>query len=408
LDQLPFAFVALGALFILSHTIDALGRRTMLPRVTLLLLCGVLAGPSALDLIPQQVIADWFVVVTDVALAMIGFLLGGHMSAKTLRRHGRAILSLSVVEVVVVGAFVLGGLFLLGVPIAVCLILAGASTATDPAAVVDVVKEGNAEGPFTETLLGVVTVDDAWGLIAFSLLLSIAEGLDGSGESHAWLHGLWEVGGAILVGGLIGLPAAYLTGRVAAGEPTLTEALGVVSLCCGVALWLDVSFLLATMTTGTVVANLARHHLRPFHAIENVDWPFMILFFVLAGASLEIGVLWESGYVLAAYVVLRCAGRILAAWGWGLATRSHVALRRWMGVALLPQAGVAIGMALVASARLPELRSSILPVVIGSTVVFAVIGPVMTRLALSRVGELHLAASPNSDEQEDTSEGKEA
>jgi Kef-type K+ transport system membrane component KefB len=404
MDHLPLVFIGLGALFLISLATDALGRRTPLPRVTLLLVCGVVAGPSALDLVPPQVVADWFPVVADVALAMVGFLLGGHLSARTLRRHGRTILSLSLVVVVLVGGLVLGGLVLVGVPLAACLILAGAATATDPAAVMDVVEEGGAAGPFTETLLGVVAIDDAWGLIAFSVLLSFAEALGASGESHAVLHGLREVGGALLLGGLIGLPAAYLTGRVAAGEPTLAEALGIVFLCCGVALWLEVSFLLATMTMGAVVANLGRHHSRPFHAIEHIDWPFMVLFFVLAGASLELDVLWQSSFVLVAFLVLRTAGRILAAWGWGLAARSDQGLRRWMGVALLPQAGVAIGMGLVAAERLPELRSTVLPIVIGSTVVFEVLGPVLTRLALSRVGELHLAAAPSGDEEQETSD----
>ena len=112
-----------------------------------------------------------------------------------------------------------------------------------------------------------------------------------------------------------------------------------------------------------------------------------MLFFVLAGASLDIDALWLAGSVLVGYVVLRVLGRLLGAWLGGALCRDDPAQRWWMGLAMLPQAGVALGMALVAMQRLPTLGEIILPVVVGATVIFEVIGPVLTRLALRRVGE---------------------
>jgi len=154
-----------------------------------------------------------------------------------------------------------------------------------------------------------------------------------------------------------------------------------------VALWLDVSFILAAMVMGAVVTNLARHHKRPFHAIEGIEWPFLVLFFVLAGASLELEALWLAGPWLLGYVVLRVLGRLLGAWLGGALCHDDPAERWWMGLAMLPQAGVALGMALVAAQRLPALGEIVLPVIIGATVIFEVIGPVLTRAALHRVGE---------------------
>ena len=139
---------------------------------------------------------------------------------------------------------------------------------------------------------------------------------------------------------------------------------------------------------GSVVANLAKHHRRPFHEIEGIEWPFMIVFFVLAGASLEIDALWLAGAGLAGYVILRFAGRIIGAWLGGALCGDEPAERWWMGLAMLPQAGVALGMALVAAQRLPTLGEIIIPVVVGATVVFELVGPVFTRLALRRVGEM--------------------
>jgi Kef-type K+ transport system membrane component KefB len=163
-----------------------------------------------------------------------------------------------------------------------------------------------------------------------------------------------------------------------------------VLLCGGLAMWLDVSFLLAAMVMGAVVANLARHHKRPFHAIENIEWPFMIVFFILAGASLRLGALSQIGIIGTAYVILRFAGRLAGAWAGGKISRADPLTTRWMGMALMPQAGVAMGMALVATQRFPEFSDIILPIVISSTVLFELIGPLMTRRALVRVGEVHL------------------
>jgi len=142
------------------------------------------------------------------------------------------------------------------------------------------------------------------------------------------------------------------------------------------------------MALGSVVANLARHHARPFHAIEGIEWPFMILFFVLAGASLHAEALYQIGLVGAAYILLRIIGRLFGSWAGGAISHAEPPMRRWMGVALMPQAGVALGMALVVIQRRPDLGEIILPVVITSTVLFEVIGPVLTRSALVHVGDL--------------------
>jgi len=190
------------------------------------------------------------------------------------------------------------------------------------------------------------------------------------------------------VGIVLGIPMAYVTGRIKPGEPSLVEALGVIFLCGGIAIWLKVSFLLASMVLGCVVANLAHHHIRPFHAIEGIEWPFMILFFILAGASLHTETLFQIGLVGSAYILLRIIGRLVGGWTGGAISHADPLMRRWMGTALMPQAGVALGMALIAIERRPDLGEIILPVVIASTVLFEVIGPMLTRTGLVHVGEV--------------------
>ena len=378
------ALITFGALLLLGLLTDMLGRRINLPRVTLMLLFGVLLGPSALHLLSPRT-GHYYPVVADMTLVMIGFLLGGKFTIKSLRQYGRQVLGISLGEVIGTVCVVFFCLFAAGVSAEIALILAAIATATDPAATMDVINETRAKGPCTEILTGVVAVDDAWGLIAFSVLFTLAEIAAGNGHGLSSLYsGIWEIGGAVLLGVGLGIPMAHLTGRIRPGEPTLVEALGIVFLCGGLAQWLQVSFLLAAMVLGIVVVNLATHHTRPFHAIEHIEQPFMILFFVLAGASLRLGTLLDVGILGTAYLVLRVGGRLIGAWLGGYLSGASGKVARWMGFALLPQAGVALGMALVASQRLPELREYIMPVIIGSTVFFELAGPFGTRLALDK------------------------
>jgi Kef-type K+ transport system membrane component KefB len=167
----------------------------------------------------------------------------------------------------------------------------------------------------------------------------------------------------------------------------LMEALGLVLLCGGLAIALEVSYLIACMAMGAVIANLAVHHDYPFHEIENIEWPFMVVFFVLAGAKLELAGLALVSVVAAVYLLTRVVGKIAGAAIGAAISQAGRPVKRWMGTAMLPQAGVPIGMALLAGERFPEYRDVILTVVIGTTVVFELAGPVATRFALSRASK---------------------
>jgi Kef-type K+ transport system membrane component KefB len=317
-----------------------------------------------------------------MALLMVGFLLGGRLTSEELRQRGGQVLRLSLAVVLITFGVVAGGLWLVGAPVSIAIVLAALATATDPAATFDVVHETGAETSFSRTLLDIVAIDDAWGILVFSLALAASELLVGGAARGALVHGAWDLGGALLLGVGLGVPMALLSGRLEPGEPTLYEALGMVFLCGGAALWLEVSFLLAAMVMGAVVVNLARHHTRPFHAIEGIEWPFMILFFVLAGASLDLGVLLQTGGWLVAFIGLRIVGRLGGGWLGGSLPPADPEIRRWLGAALLPQAGVALGMALVAAQRFPEIGEVILPIVVAATAIFELIGPIATRVAL--------------------------
>ena len=196
---------------------------------------------------------------------------------------------------------------------------------------------------------------------------------------------LTEVAGSVLLGLAVGVPAALLTGRLSQGEPLRIEALGLVFITAGLAIWLELSYLIAGMTAGTVIVNLARHHTRAFHEIEHLQWPFMIMFFILAGASLDADALWLIGPAGLAYAVFRIAARMLGGWIGASLSGEPAKDRKWYGPALLPQAGVAIGMALIAAEVFPGFGTEIMAMAVGTTIVFELIGPLVAAVTLSRV-----------------------
>lgn len=383
--ELPLLLITFGGLLLLSLAVDAAGRLTKLPRITLLVLLGLVIGPSGADLLPVDAGA-WRDITAQMALAMIAFLLGGELSVAALRARGRAILAVSVSVTLISLAIIAGGLWLLGTPLALALLLGGVGLATDPAATREVISEAGTDGPLSKTLLGVVAIDDAWGVIAFSILLGLVAA-GGGGPLAGLTSGVQEVAKAVALGTAIGLPGAYVTGRIKAGEPTLAEALGIVLLTAGLALWLDVSLLLACMSAGAVIVNLARHHDRPFHEIEHASWPFVIIFFVMAGAAVDLGGISSVTLLALAFIALRLLGRVLGGWIGGRLGGLSAGNAHLIGLALTPQAGVALGMALVGAELLPEHADALLTVTVATTIVFELGGPILTGWVLRKSGE---------------------
>ena len=384
IDTTSQLLLTLGSILLAGLVLSTVAQRSLLPRATLLLIFGAMIGKDSLDLIPQFFV-NQFDLIAEITLLMVGFLLGGKLTRSSLKGHTGISFSISICAALLPTLAVCLGMIAMGVTIEIAVLLGCFAAATAPAAILDVVQESQIKNRFSELLLLIVVLDDVWALLLFGIGMAIVTSLNGvAGE--AGFAGLvaWELGGAVLLGVAIGLPAAYLTGRIKPGKPMLSEALGIVFLCGGIALWLEVSFLIAAIVMGAVIANLARHHDYPFHAIEGIESLFMIVFFVLAGASLELGALAAIGVIGVVYILCRTLGKYLGAWIGGYLSQSGQDKQLWMGVALLPQAGVAIGMALVASNRFPEYRQIMLPMVIASTVVFEIIGPIFTRLAIQR------------------------
>lgn len=378
--------LALGGILLLGLTTTAIGRHTFLPRVTLLLIFGVIIGKQVFDIIPS-VFSDKFEIIADMALLMVGFLIGGKLTKNSLAQMMDKVLWISISAAVITTVFVSIGLIMIGLSVQLAILLGSIAAATAPAAILDVVIQSKKNSPFSNLLISIVALDDAWALMLFGVGVAVATSMGGSGaENSSILMAIKDIGGAIILGMLIGFPAAYLTGRLKEGEPILSEALGLVFVCGGLAIWLGVSFLIASMVMGAVVANFAKHHEYPFHAIEGIESPFMVIFFVLAGASLNFKGVGDFGLIITIFILCRIAGKLVGARIGSQFSQADPQTKKWIGVAMLPQAGVSIGMALVASNYFPEHRQILLSTVISATIFFEIIGPIFTQLALKKEG----------------------
>lgn len=382
----------LGTLLSLSILADVVARRTAIPRISLLVLIGVGVAIIQQWVLgqPAGVLEGMSEPLIQLALVMVAFLLGGEFTWERLKTLGPVVAVFSLSVVLVSGLVVGMGLWLLGFPLILAVTLGAVSVATDPAAVTETIHEQDAADTDTgRLLLSTVAVDDGWGVIAFGLAMAFL-GWHVSGDGmQSVLAAFWELGGAIALGVIVGVPAAWLTGRLEAGEPTRVEAIALILLLAGGAALLQVSELLAAMVAGALVANLASHHNRSFSEIDYLKWPFLVFFFVLAGASLDLANLTVAVGITLAYVMLRLLGRLLGGWcGSSLVNARKTALPKGLGMALTPQAGVAMGMALLAGERFPEFASTLMAVVVVSTVAFEAVGPWLVRIALPRGSSL--------------------
>lgn len=387
LSHYGLALLMLGALLSVSILADIIAGRTAIPRISLLVMLGV--GVAAVQQWglgqPAGPLSDLSEPLIQLALVMVAFLLGGEFTLERLRTLGPVVAVFSMTVVLVSGLVVGFGLWLLGFPLILAVALAAIAVATDPAAVSETIREQRAgDSRSGRLLLSTVAVDDGWGILVFGLAMAfLGWHVSGDGD-QAILVALWELGGAVALGVIVGVPAAWLTGRLEAGEPTQVEALALILLLAGGAALLNVSELLAAMIAGAIVVNLASHHTRSFNEIDYLKWPFLVFFFVMAGASLDLDNLQAALGITLAYIVLRLLGRYLGGLvGARAVTSRQAGLPVGIGLALTPQAGVAMGMALLAGERFPEYGATLMAVVVGSTVIFEAIGPCLVRRTLA-------------------------
>ena len=382
-----FFLILLGGLFLLSMVVSHIANKFGIPRVTLLIIAGIVIGPSGLNWV-NGLEQTWFPTISSITLLIIGYLLGTKMSKLFIYKHGKSVSIVAISMTLLTFIVVFSGLVLINVPFTLSALLAAISVATDPTATLDVVENNTntKNSGFKDLIRGVVALDDILGLLLFSIVIAVLASVNSNGsEPQPWYNALihfgYETFGSIILGAILGAGLTYLLNHKPHKRPVFIESFGLILLCGGIASFLNMSYLLAAMAMGVIVINFA-HKTRPhLHEVEMVEQPFLILFFVLAGASLKLDDINQAGWLLFGYILFRLLGRLLSG---GILPKNYRAgsNRYLLGLAFTSQAGVAMGMALVAGTQFPEYQNDILTVAISATVFFELIGPILTSVSL--------------------------
>jgi len=394
--------LALGVMIVAGLLGSIVLRRVGLPSVTAYILVGILIGPSVGRLIPAEVIGD-LDSVTSIALGVVAYLIGGSLRLETLKGMGRTVAWVTLLQSV--GAWILVTItFSLAVhhlipgnsfwefSFPMAFIVGAISSATAPAATMAIVRELRARGPLTTTLLAVVALDDAVAVVAYSLAVGVALALAVPGAtitaSSILIEPVRHIGMSVALGAVLAPVVILACQRVHRREVQLAFVFGAVLLCAGIALALGLSLIMANMVLGFIAVNVVRATEEP-SVLGDMETVLYTLFFVLAGLHFDLAVLGTAGVLALIVVLSRCSGKYAGTVIGSMLARAPDTIRRYLGFALLPKAGVTVGLALLAAARFPAFGDIMLNAVLASTIINEVVGPPATHYAIVKSGEAY-------------------
>ncbi len=399
----------LNVLFILSIALfgGTLGARIFqkakIPQVVGYIIVGLLLGRSGLNMIDIDMIQT-LKPLNYFALGLIGFMIGGELKTNILMKYGKQFLTILLCEGLIsftlvtlfigfLGTYLLGNAALAW---SLAVMLGAIASATAPAATTDVLWEYRSKGPLTTTIFGIVALDDALALILFALSSSVAHKILGDKQESLWqmlLHPTYEIGGAILIGLLCGLTLMTAVQHYThQKERVLVLLLGMLMFVLGLSMAINTSMILAAMVLGAVVVNKAPQLSKEmFQLLNNFAPPVYVLFFVLIGAKLHLGAITELllMFVLI-YLIGRTSGKMLGSYLGAKLCKAHPSIQTYLPLCLFSQAGVSIGLSIVAAQNLPDPAGQMIVVIItASTFVVQLIGPYCVKMAISKANETH-------------------
>lgn len=369
--------------------VSRLARLVKLPNVTAFLVAGLVIGPCVGRIITEEQAASMNV-ISEAALGFIAYAIGGEFKLSYLKKIGKAPLTITFFQGMTTALCVDVGLIVLGVSVPEALLLGAIALATAPAATLMVVRQYKANGPVTQMLLPVVAMDDALGLMVFSISSSVAAALLG-GEmtvQSMLVAPLVEIVGSLALGSALGFVLGYCSRFFASRGNKLALSIALVLAGVGLCDMWGLSSLLVCMMIGAVMVNISQQHEVLMEQCDRFTPPLFLLFFVLSGAQLDLTVLPVVGLTGICYLLLRSIGKWCGTMLGALCVHADGNIRKYLGLTLLPQAGVAIGMSQLVSIKFPALASQINTIVLAGVLVFELVGPIVTKLALTKAGEI--------------------
>ena len=392
--------ISIGVFLVIGYALGKLAETVKLPEITGYIIAGLLIGYPAVKL-GHIHFARSLSAVSETALGLIAISIGGEFHRSKLKRLGRNVVIITMVQLVLTFAIVSGGMVLLGMPPPFALMLGAIASATAPAATVAIVKKLRARGTFIDYLYGVVALDDAGCAILFGVVFALSAGFFGDAAAgghpllHGVLHAVREVGGSIGIGLLSGTLIHFATYRLRNRNEMLIISLGLIFATIACAILLHLSPLITNMTAGFILINLSSKNHRIFEQIDPLTPPIFALFFILAGTELQPDVFLDIRVLGMGitYILLRAAGKYFGVFAGGLSCRTAPPIRNYLGFCMFPQAGVAIALVTyikaspVHQAMTAAQQATVVTLI--NIVMFAVfvnelIGPSLSRFAIIR------------------------
>lgn len=388
--------VSVAIIMVVGFLMTRITKLLKLPNVTGYILAGILIGPYCLNLIPGNIISGMGF-ISDIALAFIAFSVGEFFKFSSLKKSGMKIIVLTIFEAIMASIVVFVVMyFILHLNMAFSIVLAALASATAPASTIMTIRQTKAKGEFVDTLLQVVALDDVVSLIAYSVAISIAlasiSGGSGSGFSFdvvvlPILKNLLS----LVIGGVLGYILKLLMQVKHGSDNRLIIVISVLLLFCGISSLLDVSPLLGCMIIGTVYINLTNDE-KLFLQVNYFSPPILLLFFVVSGLSFNLSALFSGESILGSiplwaigviYFIVRIIGKYLGSYLGCLTIKKPKSVRNYLGLALIPQAGVAIGLAAMGARTLGgDVGEALQTIILASSVLYELVGPVCAKLSL--------------------------
>jgi Kef-type K+ transport system membrane component KefB len=389
LNSTTITLLSLSTILFTGFLLTRITKLAKLPNVTGYIIAGVLIGPYVLNLIPYEMVKNMGF-ISDVALAFIAFGVGRFFNREAFQETGFGIIAVTLSESLMAGIMItLSMYYLFHLSWEFCLILGAVATATAPASTMVTIRQYHARGDFVNILLQVVAFDDAVCLVAFSIAIAVINANTGTSvsASEIALPLLYNFG-ALAVGFVSGVFLSKLMTPERSEDNrlilTISLILGIAGLCAAV----DVSPLLSCMLFGTTYINITKDK-ELYSQVERFTPPILSMFFVVSGMSLDIRSFNTMGAVGAAYFIIRIAGKFLGAYLGCTMAKTTKAVRNYLGLALIPQAGVAIGLAFLGKRVLPyAMGNMLLTIILSSSVLYELIGPACAKIALIYSGSI--------------------
>jgi Kef-type K+ transport system membrane component KefB len=391
-----------GIILITGLLFGKLAKLVKMPNVTGYLVGGLLIGPSILGILSDEAIGS-MEIVSNVALGFIAFSIGNELKISYFKKVGIGPIIIAIFESLLAVVFVFLGLLvfyaiagnLTLTNIRFALVLSAIAAATAPAATLMVVRQYQSKGELTETLLSVVALDDGTAMMFFGICVALANMLGQTSSSTPVilqiLEPIWEIVMSLGIGGILGVILVFACKWWTGRGNRISVVIAFIFITLYLATITGGSALLACMALGGVFANLSPKYDEISGLLNFITPPIFIMFFVLSGADLQISVLKVVGIIGIIYVVFRVGGKIFGAWFGAKITHASPKVSRYLGFTLLPQAGVAIGLSLIAAQVLDdEMGSKIRAVVLCATLIYELVGPIITKITLQKAGEIHI------------------